>query len=509
MPADTFSTDGIGVLFMGTGNDNNTWGTNQNTSVFGVLVDAITNALTSAVTGGTLDLSGSPPPAASSQVHYAGLIFTGTLLSSQTIQVPNLNKWWLVANNTAGAFTLKFKTPSGSASTAIPQNSGWQLVQCDGTNNIVVWPFNTKQVQMPDGSVSAPAYSHVNEPTTGWYRAGTNDYRLAIGGVDVLQVTGAGAGSPNILNAIAQILLTSIGISTAAADTAPAVGDLLPIYQLSSTTNKRISLSDFFKVIDALTAKTTLAAADEVAIYDVAGVASKKASLTNLFAAIDALTAKTSPVAADEVAIYDVAGATSKKSTLAQVRAALPAFTTQYLTSGTGAIYTTPANCRVIRVRYVAGGGGGYDGGSPGTGGTTTFNSVDAVGGGPGGVAGATNGGIGGTGGAGAATFRMRGAPGDNGEGSGGSGGHGGGGLFGLGGGQAATNAGGTSTAGATNSGAGGGGKSAGGGGGEYVELMITNPAATYTYTIGAGGAAGTGSSAAGGSGVIIVEEFY
>src|SRR5262249_5283560 len=141
MTADTYSSDGIGVLLMGTGNDNNIWGSNQNTGVFQTLADAITNALTSAVTGGTLDLSGSPPPAAASQVRYAGLIFTGTLVSNQTIQVPNLNKWWLVQNATAGAFTLKLKTPSGSASTAIPQNSGWQLVQCDGANNIVVWPF--------------------------------------------------------------------------------------------------------------------------------------------------------------------------------------------------------------------------------------------------------------------------------------------------------------------------------------------------------------------------------
>jgi hypothetical protein len=38
--------------------------------------------------------------------------------------VPNLTKWWFVSNQTSGAFTLKFKTPSGSASTAIPQPSG-------------------------------------------------------------------------------------------------------------------------------------------------------------------------------------------------------------------------------------------------------------------------------------------------------------------------------------------------------------------------------------------------
>ena len=58
-------------------------------------------------------------------------------------------------------------------------------------------------------------------------------------------------------------------------------------------------------------------------------------------------------------------------------------------------------------------------------------------------------------------------------------------------------------------------GNSGGGAGaGEYVELIINNPAATYTYTIGAGGTAGTAGSSggagnAGGTGVIIVDEFY
>lgn len=199
MAADTFSTDGIGVMFMGTGNDNNTWGSNLNSNVFQILADAVTNTLTNTVSGGTLDLSGTPPPAASSQTRYAGMNFTGTLTSNQIVVVPNLNKWWRVKNATAGAFTLTIKTTSGVASTAIPRNSGWQIVQCDGANGIVVWPFNTVQAQMPNGSISAPAYGYVNETNSGWYRAGTQDMRLAINGVDVLQVTGAGASVPSIV----------------------------------------------------------------------------------------------------------------------------------------------------------------------------------------------------------------------------------------------------------------------------------------------------------------------
>lgn len=207
MPADTYTSDGVGVQLMGTGNDNNTWGSNANTNVFQIFADAIANALVSTVTGGTLDLSGTPPPAAPSQARYAGLIFTGVLGSNQIVQVPNFSKWWMVANATSGAFTLKFKTPAGSASLAVPQNGGWQMVYCDGANGFVVFPFNTQQIAMPDGSAAAPPYSNVNETNSGWRRAGTQDWRFTINGTDVLQITGAGASSPSVVNILAPQIL--------------------------------------------------------------------------------------------------------------------------------------------------------------------------------------------------------------------------------------------------------------------------------------------------------------
>src|SRR6185312_9972680 len=66
--------------------------------------------------------------------------------------------------------------------------------------------------------------------------------------------------------------------------------------------------------------------------------------------------------------------------------------TRQVLTSGTNATYTTPANCRQLRIRMVGGGGGGgsYNNGSGGDGGDTIFNSIHAAGGkgGGGGISG-------------------------------------------------------------------------------------------------------------------------
>jgi microcystin-dependent protein len=212
--ADTYTAT-LGTIVMGIGGDNNTWGTNLNSSVFQILEDAIANILTSAVTGGTLDLSTNAPPLGPSAARYAGLVFTGTLTSNQTVKVPNLSKFWWVKVATGGGFTLSMQTPSGTP-VVVPSQQGilpasWQLVLCDGANNIVVMPFNGNQVFMPDGTASYPAYTNVNETNSGWYRHGTQDWRFVINGADVLQVTGAGAGTPSVVNVLSPNVLQVAG----------------------------------------------------------------------------------------------------------------------------------------------------------------------------------------------------------------------------------------------------------------------------------------------------------
>lgn len=213
--------------------------------------------------------------------------------------------------------------------------------------------------------------------------------------------------------------------------------------------------------------------------------------------------------------------------TIAKASQIIP--TRQYLTSGTSATYTTPANCRKIVVRMVgAGGGGAGSGSSPGAagaGGNTSFNSIVANGGSAGGAGSPGAGGAGGTGGSGSADLRVvggSGAPGAS-PAANVSGGSGGNSFWGGGGRGGAVAAGGAA---ATNSGGGGGGAgigsggtnggSGGGGAGEYAEFSISSPSASYTYSVGTAGTAGTAGTGsnpfaggAGGSGLIIVDEYY
>ena len=190
--------------------------------------------------------------------------------------------------------------------------------------------------------------------------------------------------------------------------------------------------------------------------------------------------------------------------------------------------YSTPTGATWIRVRMVGGGAGGSGTGvgaaEGGNGGNTIFGSTFLQANGGGGSSGSVvNGGQGGTATLGSFAFGFAIAGGD-GEGYdnifSGQGGQGGASFFGgLGpGGQTSANGG----AAKNNTGSGGGGgggtasitSSGGGGAGGYLDAIVINPAASYTYSVGqggAGGAAGTNGLAGGqgGSGIIIIEEHY
>lgn len=184
-----------------------------------------------------------------------------------------------------------------------------------------------------------------------------------------------------------------------------------------------------------------------------------------------------------------------------------------------------------LKITMVGGGGGGGGSGTGapsggGTGGNTTWGSTILVA--QGGTGGGTTG-LGGTGGtaslSGSSGIAIAGSAGANCEGTtttlntyGGDGG-----STALGGGARGGSPASAGTAPATNSGSGGAGAgggaggfacAGGGGAGGYANAIITSPAATYAWAVGAIGSAGGigtggGAGTAGALGFIRVEEFY
>lgn len=194
------------------------------------------------------------------------------------------------------------------------------------------------------------------------------------------------------------------------------------------------------------------------------------------------------------------------------------------------ATYTTPANCKYLKIKMVGGGGGGAAGGSTtasgGAGGMSAFGANLLLAGGGGGATFNDIGGVGGTvllnspaigtafvGGAGAGSSYGNGSAAEIGGNSGAStpfGGAGAGGRYIGNGGAAVANTGsGGGGAGAAASGTKSG--SAGGAGG-FIDAIIGSPSATYYYCVATAGAASSGgdnTSGAGATGVILVEEHY
>ena len=208
--------------------------------------------------------------------------------------------------------------------------------------------------------------------------------------------------------------------------------------------------------------------------------------------------------------------------------------TFQIFTSGNGT-YIRPANVKYIRVKMVGGGGGGQaSNASPTAWGPTGLSGsasyfmngplfLAAGGGSPGGI----NGGNGGTNtvtgisslisiaGSSGNAGQYKGVQDDESSGGGGNS------FFGGAGGAVIGYYNGNNAAASSGSGGSGGGLfeaweghcGAGGGAGGYLEVIISNPAASYTYFVGSGGSGGVPTfgtnGGAGASGLIIVEEYY
>jgi microcystin-dependent protein len=131
MAADTYDPV-LGLILQGTGNNNNAWGLINNNSMIKLAARATAGIASRAVTGGTLDLSGSPPPATARQDIDAIQYITGTLGSHQTIIVPAISKTWVFYNGTTGAFQLFVKTTSQTTPSQIPQGT-WKMLWCEGS----------------------------------------------------------------------------------------------------------------------------------------------------------------------------------------------------------------------------------------------------------------------------------------------------------------------------------------------------------------------------------------
>jgi hypothetical protein len=135
--ASSFSTD-LKLELMVTGENAGTWGTKTNTNL-NLLQQAVAGYQEVSIAGGAQTTALVMTDAALSNARNAVIKLTGTITGNQVVTIPDgIEKVYTIYNGTTGAFTVQFKTVSGTGITFSTTNKGAILVYSDGTNVVNV-----------------------------------------------------------------------------------------------------------------------------------------------------------------------------------------------------------------------------------------------------------------------------------------------------------------------------------------------------------------------------------
>ena len=132
--ASTYSTD-LKIELMVTGENAGTWGDKTNDNL-NVIQQAIAGYGEQSIAGSAqttaLTIANSPTLSVARNIVIK---LTGTITGNQIVTVPNgIEKTWIVSNGTTGAFTVEFKTVSGTGTTWSTTDKGIKILYSDGTN---------------------------------------------------------------------------------------------------------------------------------------------------------------------------------------------------------------------------------------------------------------------------------------------------------------------------------------------------------------------------------------
>jgi hypothetical protein len=131
--ASSFSTD-LKLELMVTGENAGTWGDKTNTNL-NLLQQAIAGYQDISIAGGAQTTALLMSDATISTARNAVVKFSGTISGNQIVTIPNgIEKTYILYNGTTGAFTVEFKTASGTGPTFSATDKGFKLVYSDGTN---------------------------------------------------------------------------------------------------------------------------------------------------------------------------------------------------------------------------------------------------------------------------------------------------------------------------------------------------------------------------------------
>ena len=129
----------LGIELMVTGANDGTWGTKTNTNL--EIINQMQGYVNKSIAGGaaTTALLIADGSTSSSDARNLIIELSGTITGNQIVTVPDsIEKSYIVYNNTTGAFTVEFKTASGTGPTFSTTDKGVKILYSNGTNIIDV-----------------------------------------------------------------------------------------------------------------------------------------------------------------------------------------------------------------------------------------------------------------------------------------------------------------------------------------------------------------------------------
>lgn len=129
----------LGIELMVTGANDGTWGTKTNTNL--EIINQMQGYVNKSIAGGaqTTTLLIADGSTSSSDARNLIIELSGTITGNQIVTVPDsIEKSYIVYNNTSGAFTVEFKTASGTGPTFSTTDKGVKILYSNGTNIIDV-----------------------------------------------------------------------------------------------------------------------------------------------------------------------------------------------------------------------------------------------------------------------------------------------------------------------------------------------------------------------------------
>jgi hypothetical protein len=131
--ASSYSTD-LKLELMVTGENSGTWGDKTNANL-NLVQQAVAGFESISIAGGAQTTALVMTNGTISNARNAVIKLTGTITGNQIVTIPDsIEKTYIVENGTTGAFTVQFKTVSGTGPTFSTTDKGTKILFADGTN---------------------------------------------------------------------------------------------------------------------------------------------------------------------------------------------------------------------------------------------------------------------------------------------------------------------------------------------------------------------------------------